>query len=367
MPLSSNKAIAERMLADLLERIEKARVGDPEIRASNRPAQEHLQDYLRHLMSKNRSEKHLIDIARKLDLYFETMQIELISQIDCTTVENLVIYLRAKRNNSLQTCNHYLKKIKSFCHWLVREGRLQRNPIAAFACFNAEVDRRHLRRSLSYDEFGYLLKAAVKNKTVQCLSGYDRGMLYTMAYWTGLRKSELGSLRLENFQVNTEIPTVTVEAQYSKRRQNDTLVLHANIVDVFKRWIESKRPRKDEPLFPISKHHGGIERKTSKMIEYDLSIARQCWIDEAESEIEKISRAQSDFLRHVDTQGRHVDFHSLRHAFITNLIHLRIPLKTLQVLARHSDIRMTIEVYGHVSFFEQVEAIRLLPSIPIDL
>ena len=43
-----------------------------------------------------------------------------------------------------------------------------------------------------------------------------------------------------------------------------------------------------------------------------------------------------------------VDFHALRHSYITHLIRSGANPKVVQVLARHSDIRLTMQRYTHL-------------------
>jgi len=69
------------------------------------------------------------------------------------------------------------------------------------------------------------------------------------------------------------------------------------------------------------------------------------------------SRHRSDFLA-----GLYADFHSIRHTFVTNLCKSHFFPKTAQTLARHGDIRLTMEVYTHVDRNEQIDAIRKLKA-----
>ncbi|MEA1950127.1 MAG: tyrosine-type recombinase/integrase [Planctomycetota bacterium] len=52
----------------------------------------------------------------------------------------------------------------------------------------------------------------------------------------------------------------------------------------------------------------------------------------------------------------------MRHTFVTNLCKADVSPKTAQTLARHSDIRLTMDVYTHVDRAEQIAAIRSLPA-----
>jgi integrase len=50
------------------------------------------------------------------------------------------------------------------------------------------------------------------------------------------------------------------------------------------------------------------------------------------------------------------------HTFITNLCKADVSPKTAQTLARHSDIRLTMDVYTHVDREEQIAATGSLPA-----
>jgi hypothetical protein len=64
-----------------------------------------------------------------------------------------------------------------------------------------------------------------------------------------------------------------------------------------------------------------------------------------------------------DHDGCIVDFHSLRHTFISSLARSGIHPKTAQALARHSDINLTLSRYTHSVLTEQADAVEALPSL----
>jgi integrase len=137
-------------------------------------------------------------------------------------------------------------------------------------------------------------------------------------------------------------------------------VLHPEVVRLLKDWLGKKKLKPTALLFPISgRVPGGIERKTNKMIRLDLDAAREKWL-ESVSPDELKQREQSDFLRYKNAAGRYVDFHSLRHFFITSLERAGISPKMAQTLARHSDIRLTLGIYTHVELHDQTAAIGAL-------
>jgi len=60
--------------------------------------------------------------------------------------------------------------------------------------------------------------------------------------------------------------------------------------------------------------------------------------------------------------GLHADFHSLRHFFITSRERSGVSPKMAQILARHSDIRLTLGVHTHASLHDQTTVIQGLPG-----
>jgi len=58
-----------------------------------------------------------------------------------------------------------------------------------------------------------------------------------------------------------------------------------------------------------------------------------------------------------------VDFHSLRHTFLTNLARAGVHPKTAQAPARHSAISLTLDRHTHISPGDEVQAIGSLPAL----
>ncbi len=360
--LAADKKVAQKMLAELIEKTERGITDDPFVAALKKPVDEHLDEFEQHLISKNNTAEHITQTINQIKVYLEEAEPKTIAQINLASVEKFLAELRQSRNVSLSTCNHYIRAIKSFCNWLVKNDRLVRHSLLALGLFNADTDPRHTRRPLSPEEFEYMLEAAAKGGSVEGISGADRRMFYILASWTGFRKSELGSVTLRSFKLDGEYPILTIRASYSKRKREDVQFLHPDVVAEFNAWIDEKSPGPDEILFPVSDKTCPFERKTSVMVEKDLASARIVWINEANSDAERAARETSDFLKYVDSQGKYADFHGLRHTFVTNLARANVSPKMAQTLARHSDIKLTISIYSHVAPAEQAQAIRSLPG-----
>jgi hypothetical protein len=74
----------------------------------------------------------------------------------------------------------------------------------------------------------------------------------------------------------------------------------------------------------VRKKDGGpvfaMPDKPIKLIPTDLDAARGARIKEARSKEGRNERHQSDFLAYRDGAGRVVDFHALRHTYISRLV-----------------------------------------------
>jgi hypothetical protein len=68
-----------------------------------------------------------------------------------------------------------------------------------------------------------------------------------------------------------------------------------------------------------------------------------------------------------EVEGPHgplfADFHALRHSFITMMERAGISPKTAQELARHSDIRLTMQRYTHKTLHDLAAAVETLPVL----
>lgn len=385
--LSTNKRVAQQKLVELEEEVQRIKAGFAHSAEKEmvRDIKIHLADFEKSLKSRNNTERHITDTMKKVRACSTACQWRKPIDIRATDVEQFLVSLREREENpvSIETSNHYLRAVKAFCRWMHLNKRLIENPLTALQLLNNRTDRRHDRRALSGEELLRLLKAAAVGPPVEGMWGVDREMMYIVAAWTGFRKGEIGSLTIENFHfgdgdgqsretvrsgnvatLDITPPTVTIEAAYSKHRRDDSQFMHPDLVARMAAWLRTKKLKPGELLFPVSKRSGGAERKTGKMMQIDLDNAREEWIAEAVDKADEKRRRESDFLAYVDKKGRYADFHCLRHTFITNLGRANVPIKMAQTLARHSDIKLTMDIYTHVDAEAKVAAIQALPSLP---
>ena len=356
VPLAADKMAAQAMLNERLKRTERrsAGINDPFEEHRRQTLAKHLEAYEIYLFGLGNTAKHARQTCGRVKAILGGCGFARFTDISASAV---VEWLKKQRTERLgiKSSNYYLACLKAFLGWMVKDARADRNPLAHLAGLNAKTDVRRKRRCISPEEFYRLVDAARSAGTMRKLSGPDRAMLYVVAANSGLRSSELESLTPESFNLEGDSPAVTVEAAYSKRRRRDQQPLSKEIAAQIGSWLKGK-PRRQK-LWP-----GGWKQHGAKLVRADLIAARQKWLDEAATEMERQLREDSTFLAFEDEAGHVFDFHGIRHQYVSNLVAAGLNPKAAQALARHSTVTLTMDVYAHL---QDGSMTRLLDSVPL--
>jgi integrase len=321
---------------------------------------EHLNDFEAAILARGKTAKHAELVTKRARTLFDGCGFKLWSDVQAAKVEANLATLRESTDEetgiSAQTSNFYLAAAKQFGKWMVREERATRSPLEHLRGLNVATDRRHERRALSADELRRLVAAAQNGPEVLGMRGAERALLYRLAVETGLRSNELRSLVRTSFRFGKQSATVVVEARNSKRRRQDELPIRAETAELIQTHVATKHP--GAAVFAMPRADGMAD-----MLRSDLLAARTAWLDEAGTPEDRAERERSTFLADRDEAGQVVDFHGLRHTFITLLARSGVHPSVMQAMARHSDPKLTLARYTHVETAEQAEALALLPSL----
>ena len=158
--------------------------------------------------------------------------------------------------------------------------------------------------------------------------------MYRVALGTGFRVAEIRSLTLQSFSFAGKYPTITVEAAYSKNRTRREQPIAGKLATDLEVFIAGRDPER-----PVFKPNAD---KTADMLRADLARAG---------------------INAEDSAGNRVDFHALRHTYITLGAKAGIAPKILMDLARHSDINLTMKVYSHTVVADRAKALEAIPDI----
>jgi len=329
----TDKALTEQLAAKLEgeSRMRKTGLVDPELEnvAMHKAVllEEHLKMF--NLNIADNSKDYIDLIMARLRRVIKAGKFEKLGDLTLDRAQATLWAMRKKQNWGHRTYNHYVQALQTFCNWCVTTQRLLTNPLSGLDRLNIEVDIRHKRRALSPEEIVKLIEAArASRKRVESYRSELRARLYLMAYLTGLRRRELGSLTPGNFKLDAVPPKVTLKAACSKHRREDVLPLHPELVQLLREWLPKLKP--NEKLFPEL-----AKKKTWKMVKRDLARAGIPYV----------------------TEDGIADFHAAgRHTYITELLRNGATLPEAKELARHTDVNMTMR-YTHIGLEDRSKAL----------
>lgn len=207
-----------------------------------------------------------------------------------------------------------LSSLRRFYRQLHRDGTRQDDPSADIATPRIG---RGLPKSLTEEEVERLLAAPSRDTP---LGLRDRAMLEVL-YATGLRVSELVTLRFTEINLNQGVLRVT-----GKGNRQRLVPLGAAAIESLQLFLRSARdeilgPQACDELFPTQR---GAHMTRQAFWHLIKRYARQVGITKSLSP------------------------HTLRHAFATHLLNHGADLRVVQMLLGHSDLSTT-QIYTHVA------------------
>ena len=153
--------------------------------------------------------------------------------------------------------------------------------------------------------------------------------------YTGVRRAELNGLKREDFDLEGNPPRLRVPSSISKNRKPSEHYLRPELVESLKGFISADA----QPSALVFR--GRVPRVAT--FKKDLTAAGIPFED----------------------GGRRVDFHSLRNTFITLLSVAGVSPRTAMALARHSEIKLTMNLYTDPQRLGLQQGMTLLPSFTV--
>jgi integrase len=243
------------------------------------------------------------------------------------------------RGASVRTSNLYLAAVKAFCGWLVADRRAASSALEHLSGGNVERDRRRERRILDEGELRRVMDEARKSAvTFRGLAGVDREMLYLTACVTGYRAGELAALCPKDFDLS-ESPTVTLAGACTKNGKAASQPIPPDVAERLRSYLAGRVV--DSPVWPGTWHE-----RAADMLRIDLDAAGIPYAVEG-----------ADGLHYAD-------FHAaLRHSYVRLLDKAGATLKEAMQLARHSDPKLTMKVYGKARQSDLAGVVGRLPMM----
>jgi len=233
------------------------------------------------------------------------------SQVNEHHVRGLVARLH-RQGMGARSLQRLLAAIRSFFRWLMKERHAGSNPAIAV---RAPRQHRKLPATLDTDAVTRLLDF----ETTSALAKRDKAMM-ELFYSSGLRLSELASLRWDHVDQGSRMLTVT-----GKGNKTRMVPFGRVAAEALAEWrkVRLEFARFEEPAIFVSKHGKPISPRN------------------IEARVRYWARRQG--------LPQNVYPHLLRHSFASHLLESSGDLRAVQELLGHSDIATT-QVYTHLDF-----------------
>ena len=317
----TDRQVAEEKARQIVQEREKEMVGLLAPKVQREAAQaslgRHIQEFIGDLKAKGRNRKYIDQLESQLGALSTVCGWQSVKEV---TPDSFVRW-RSCQKQSPKTLNEYLAGVKGLLNWMVGQGRLASNPLASVQKVETRGREVRPRRAYANDELKALIEVAGKYRLV-CLT----------AVLTGIRHGELKRLCWGDFNLSLEKPSVVVRASISKNHKQACLPLYPALA------VELSRFRPANAVAGDLVFAGMVPRSEA----FNLLLKKGA-------------------IAKVDSQGRVVDFHSLRHTFCTNLHRAGVPQREAMELMRHNDPRLTANTYADASLFSLRSAVDKLP------
>ena len=318
----TDKAVAEQKLRQLIRDIEKEEIGiavPKRVRiAAETPLLDHINAYCADLAGRQRAPEYVATIrARQMKLAIDCGWKRLID----VTAESFQAW-RSKQKWGPKTLNDYLAAISALFTWLKKAGLVEQNPLKLVGKSETRGKERRRRRAFTPAELAAVIAVA----------GTYRLAILT-AYYTGLRRRELSHLEWGDVQTNADGVFVVPRASTTKNHESKRCYLPG--------WFGRELVQ--------SRQHGAC---TGDLM-FPHSSIPSIWAFRT-----LLKRAG---VPYKDDQGRQADFHALRRSLNTHLAQNSVDPHVRKEIMRHSELRLTLDVYTDKPMLPLADAIEKLP------
>jgi integrase len=329
------------------------------------PLLEHKEAYLLHLRIKETAELHRRNVSARLERLFGECHLSLLNDISAERLEQWLLNAE-ELGLGARTRNTYRSALCAFCNWAVKSSRLSTNPVSNVSPANEKADRRHQRRSLTEIEIEQLLDSAERRPLLEALTvrrgknigkplakvkpdvrvrllrlGKERRLIYLTLLSTGLRKSELASITVNQFRDEPSGAFIELHASDEKNRNGALIPVRHDLAVQIRAWIkETDSPSAKETENSGNRRLFRVPDALDKIFNKDIELAG---------------------IPKTDKRGYVADVHGLRTTFCSLLSKAGVQPKTVQLAMRHGSIDLTMETYTDPALLDLHSAVSSLP------
>lgn len=241
------------------------------------------------------------------------------------SIRNYEVHLLDDKKESARTVNLHMSVISGFCRFLMKEGLLESNPVRLLSRPKTEKRLPVFYREESMKEYFDATAYIVQEENLKIVSYKKRldRLIISMLYNTGMRRSELISLKIGNIDFSRQVLRVTGKGD--KMREIPLIDGLCKEISLYLQTVESmvgcQRPAAD-PLL-VTENGSGL---------YPVYV----------------DRAVKNELGAIGSITGRKSPHVLRHTLATELLNDGTDLNSIKELLGHSSLAAT-QVYTHNS------------------
>ncbi len=333
VPLATHKRVAEKMLADLVEKAERGVHGLPDKDAGRQPLAPLVAEF-EQAVGRKAGEKHTKFVVLNVNRVLAGCGLNAVGDLlaaGLTPRVEAFVHGLTGGDDPMSGVNAATvgKHARQFTRWLWRKRKaIDHDPLAGVDLPSQATAGK--RRALSPAELATLIDAAnASTRPFRDLTGPMRAALYLTAAATGFRAGELAVVTPAH--VRAEVPSIRLSAEETKNGKEADQPIPPAVVNRLAPLLASTPPA--ARLWPGSWWERAADMFRDDMAEAGLAVV---------------------------VGGEEAVFHSLRHTYGT-MLGRSAPIKVVQELARHSTPVLTIGRYGHTDMSEKAEAVNALP------
>lgn len=246
---------------------------------------------------------------------------------DITPTSATIYFKELLKNTSVPIHNYMLMLLKRIFTDLHDAELIQQNPIGKI---NPIKHKKELRNSLTKKEQELIMSELDLSD--------KRDLAIFLAFNTGCRIGEIMGLKWEDISSNG---IVSITKQFSRIEKAEFEETSLKTTNSFR-----ENPLPSKAFTEIEKYRG----------------TGYIFSDDSEKPFDR-KRVQRRYKDICDKHNIKTTFHSIRHTYITRLYEAGVSPKTAQMLAGHSDIKTTLNIYTHVSEEQKRNSVQALEDL----
>lgn len=256
------------------------------------------------------------------------------------TAEDIRDYIAEKTGKlAPRTINDHLTTLNQIFRWALDAGYVTRNPLFCGLKDKTIKKPRNTKKTrfLTEDEFKRLIE-----KSTLWVKTY-----ITLALFSGMRRNEISNLKLSDIYFDKQLNSIKIEATHSKNKKERYIRMNSVLKNLML-WL------KDNWICPDNSIVHTRE-------DYQRTYV---FCDEKGNRIRSFRKSFTRIVKSAGLNG--VVFHTLRHSFASHLLMKGVPLITVSRLLGHSSIKITADLYGHISEAHTQEAVDKLDFMNVE-